>query len=91
MVGLSLMARERTSPAGVSAAQGLIPVGTMHRDRGSELGISMPYPYVYRTMAGQVSIKYQAGSTPTQGRISVVTERADGTALLSQTFELRDG
>jgi hypothetical protein len=91
IVGLSLMAREWSSPAGVPAAQGLIPVGTIHRDQGAEFGISFPYPYVYKTTAGRVSINYQVGSTHPQGRISVVTERSDGTPLLSQRFELRDG
>jgi hypothetical protein len=91
MVGLSLMAREWSSPAGLTAAQGLIPIGTIHRGRGSEFGISMPYPYVYKTAAGRVSINYQAGATPTQGRIGAATERDDGTRLVSQSFELRDG
>ena len=75
----------------MSAAQGLIPVGTIHRDQGAEFGISFPYPYVYKTTAGRVSINYEGSSTHPEGRIRVATERLDGTPLLSQSFELRDG
>ena len=91
IVGLTLMAREWNGSTGVSAGQGLIPIGTIHREQGSELGISLPYPYVYKTAAGRVSITYQIGPTHPVGRISVATERQDGTPLLSQNFELRDG
>jgi len=91
IVGLALMAREWNGSTGVSAGQGLIPIGTIHREQGSELGISLPYPYVYKTAAGRVSITYQIGPTHPVGRISVATERQDGTPLLSQNFELRDG
>ena len=91
MTGLAFVAQQTESPGPqmVTAAQGLIPTGTIHRDKGSEFGTSYPYPYVYKTAAGQVSLNYQVTSAYPQGFISVESQRAGGETLLRQEYILK--
>jgi hypothetical protein len=89
ITGLTALAKDWTSPGGVTAAQGLIPTGTLHRDKGSEFGTSFPYPYVYKTAAGQVSLNYQLTAAYPQGFVSVSAERANGDPLLRQEYILK--
>jgi hypothetical protein len=92
IVGLTAMARDWTSPGGVTPAQGLIPTGTLHRDKGAEFGISFPYPYVYKTAVGQVSLNYQLGSGYPGGFITVSAERDNGEDLFArQSYVLKQG
>jgi hypothetical protein len=91
IVGLTAMAREWTSPGGVTAGQGLIPTGTIHRDNGAQFGVSFPYPYVYKTAVGQVSLNYRFGSGYPDGFVKVSAERAGGEVLLRQDYVLKQG
>lgn len=91
IVGLTAMARDWTSPGGVTPAQALIPTGTVSRDRGSEFGTSYPYPYVYKTAIGQVSLNYQITSQYPSGFVKASAERAGGETLFSQTYVLKQG
>jgi hypothetical protein len=92
ITGLTAMARDWTNPGGVTPAQGLIPIGTLHRDKGAEFGVSFPYPYVYKTAIGQVSLNYQIASGYPQGFVTVSAERDDGTELFARTsYVLKEG
>jgi hypothetical protein len=92
ILGLTAMARDWTRPGGVTPAQGLVPVGTLHRDKGAEFGVSFPYPYVYKTAVGQVSLNYQIGSGYPNGFITVSAERDGGGELFArQGYVLKEG
>jgi len=91
IVGLTAMAREWSSPGGVTAGQDLIPTGTIHRDKGAQFGVGFPYPYVYKTAVGQVSLNYQVGSGYPDGFVKVSAERAGGEVLLRQDYVLKQG
>jgi hypothetical protein len=91
IVGLTAMSRDWASPGGVTAAQALIPTGTIHRDQGAQFGTSFPYPYVYKTAIGQVSLNYQLGSGYPQGFVNVSAERTGGEKLFAQDYVLKEG
>jgi hypothetical protein len=92
ITGLTAMARDWPRSSGVIPAQGLIPIGTLHRDKGAEFGVGFPYPYVYKTAIGNVSLDYQIGSGYPQGYITVSAERDDGTELFArQSYVLKEG
>jgi len=91
IVGLTALSRDWTSPGGVSAAQALIPTGTLHRDKGSQFGTSFEYPFVYRTAVGQVSLNYQLGAGDPNGFIRASVERAGGETLFAQEYVLKQG
>jgi hypothetical protein len=91
ITGLTAMSRDWTSPGGVTPAQALIPTGTVSRDKGSEFGTSFPYPYVYKTAIGQVSLNYQITSQYPNGFVKALAERSGGETLFSQTYVLKQG
>ena len=66
-------------------------MGTIHRDKGAQFGVSFPYPYVYKTAVGQVSLNYQLGPGYPDGFIKVSAERAGGEVLLRQDYVLKQG
>jgi hypothetical protein len=91
MVGLTLAGRDWTNPGGVTAAQALIPTGTISRDQGSEFGTSYPTPFVYSTVAGQVTLNYQAAMRGRQDSLSVKVQRAGGEMLFSRDYRVTTG
>jgi hypothetical protein len=91
MVGLALAARDWKDVGGVTAAQAFIPTGTISREQGSEFGMSYTSPFVYATVAGQVTLNYEAGLTGRRDRISVKVQRAGGDVLLRRDYRVTTG
>lgn len=90
VTGLTLAARDWPEAGTVSAAGGLIPIGTVQPEPGTDFRSTMTAPYIYRTAAGTLQVFYHAEPRAKSGTVSVVAKQEDE-VLLSREYAIRWG